>query len=180
MLTEFQGRFKGVGENISEHLEIKEKKILINPINKNSNYLKVSSLNYSNFNNNDLLLLQEIKKNIVSLDLSNSNVSDSIFSPMGQRPLQLMRSGMSSILLHSARCQCSFCLVKSCYAAGSANGHILLLPQCFAIFQAGFCTPTLPSAHCSALSVGPAFQPPPRLDQWLIPRCPNVAMTRTQ
>ncbi|MDC1048271.1 hypothetical protein OAQ80_02020 [Flavobacteriaceae bacterium] len=65
--------------NIKSIKKIKEKKILINPINKNSNYLKVSSLNYSNFNNNDLLLLQEIKKNIVSLDLSNSNVSDSIF-----------------------------------------------------------------------------------------------------
>ena len=65
--------------NIESIKKIKEKKILINPINKNSNYLKVSSLNYSNFNNNDLLLLQEIKKNIVSLDLSNSNVSDSIF-----------------------------------------------------------------------------------------------------
>ena len=49
------------------------------PIFKSSNFLEVSTINDKKFNNTDLGLLQGIENNIVSLDLSNSAVTDSIF-----------------------------------------------------------------------------------------------------
>lgn len=62
--------------------KIRENKIIINPLNKNSNFLKVSSINNLDFNNDDISLLSDIKKNVVSLDLSDSKITDSIFSQL--------------------------------------------------------------------------------------------------
>ena len=62
--------------------KIREKKILINSIYKNSNFLKVSSINSLDFKNDDISLLSDINKNIVSLDLSDSRITDSIFSQL--------------------------------------------------------------------------------------------------
>ena len=62
--------------------KIRENKIIINPINKNSNFLKVSIINNLDFKNEDISLLSDITKNIVSLDLSNSMITDSIFSQL--------------------------------------------------------------------------------------------------
>lgn len=60
--------------------KIRENKILINPLHKNSNFLKVSSINNLDFKNDDISLLSDINKNVVSLDLSDSKITDSIFS----------------------------------------------------------------------------------------------------
>lgn len=62
--------------------KIRKNKILINPINKNSNFLKVSIINNLDFKNEDISLLSDIAKNIVSLDLSNSMITDFIFSKL--------------------------------------------------------------------------------------------------
>ena len=62
--------------------KIRENKIIINPLYKNSNFLKVSSINNLDFNNDDISLLSDIKKNVVSLDLSDSKITDSIFSQL--------------------------------------------------------------------------------------------------
>jgi hypothetical protein len=59
--------------------ELKKRNILINPIFKTSNFLEVSTINNKKFSDADLRLLQGIENNIVSLDLSNSAVTDSIF-----------------------------------------------------------------------------------------------------
>tara|TARA_B100000927_G_scaffold241613_1_gene203135 strand:- start:848 stop:2209 length:1362 start_codon:yes stop_codon:yes gene_type:complete len=59
--------------------ELKKRNILINPIFKMSNFLEVSTINNKKFSDADLRLLQGIENNIVSLDLSNSAVTDSIF-----------------------------------------------------------------------------------------------------
>ena len=62
--------------------KVRENKITINPIYKNSNFLKVSSINNLDFNNDDIYLLSDIIKNIVTLDLSDSKITDSIFSQL--------------------------------------------------------------------------------------------------
>ena len=62
--------------------KIRENKIIINPLHKNSNFLKVSSINNLDFNNDDISLLSDIIKNIVTLDLSDSKITDSIFSQL--------------------------------------------------------------------------------------------------
>ena len=59
--------------------KIRENKIIINPLYKNSNFLKVSSINNLDFNNDDISLLSDITKNIVYLDLSDTKITDSIF-----------------------------------------------------------------------------------------------------
>lgn len=59
--------------------KLKNRNILVNPIFKSSNFLEVSTINDKKFNNADISLLQGIENNIVSLDLSNSVVTDSIF-----------------------------------------------------------------------------------------------------
>ena len=61
---------------------IRENKMVINPINKNSNFLHFSSINNLDFKNDDISLLSDITKNIVSLDLSDSKITDSIFSQL--------------------------------------------------------------------------------------------------
>ena len=60
--------------------KIRDNKIIINPLHKNSNFLKVSSINNLDFKNDDISLLSDINKNVVSLDLSDSKITDSIFS----------------------------------------------------------------------------------------------------
>ena len=59
---------------------IQSKNILILPINKGSNFFSISTINFPDFNDKNLSFLEKIKDNIVNLDLSNSKVTDSIFS----------------------------------------------------------------------------------------------------
>ena len=59
---------------------IQSKNILILPINKGSNFFSISTINFPDFNDKSLSFLEKIKDNIVNLDLSNSKVTDSIFS----------------------------------------------------------------------------------------------------
>jgi len=59
---------------------IQSKNILILPINKGASFFSISTINFPDFNDKNLLFLEKIKDNIVNLDLSNSMVTDSIFS----------------------------------------------------------------------------------------------------
>jgi hypothetical protein len=61
---------------------IQSKNILILPINKGSNLFSISLINYPDFSDGDLSIFNQIKDNIVNLDLSNSEVTDSIFSDL--------------------------------------------------------------------------------------------------
>ena len=61
---------------------IQSKNILILPINKGSNLFSISMINSPEFSDEDLLIFNQIKDNIVNLDLSNSKVTDSIFSDL--------------------------------------------------------------------------------------------------
>jgi len=61
---------------------IQSKNILILPINKGSNLFSISMINSPEFGDEDLLIFNQIKDNIVNLDLSNSKVTDSIFSDL--------------------------------------------------------------------------------------------------
>lgn len=59
---------------------IQSKNILILPINKGANFFSISTINFPDFKDKNLSFLEKIKNNIVNLDLSNSKVTDSIFS----------------------------------------------------------------------------------------------------
>ena len=59
---------------------IQSKNILILPINKGAIFFSISTINFPDFNDKNLSFLEKIKDNIVNLDLSNSKVTDSIFS----------------------------------------------------------------------------------------------------
>tara|TARA_A100001011_G_scaffold255416_1_gene263663 strand:+ start:2346 stop:3701 length:1356 start_codon:yes stop_codon:yes gene_type:complete len=61
---------------------IQSKNILILPINKGSNLFSISMINSPDFRDQDLSIFNQIKDNIVNLDLSNSKVTDSIFSDL--------------------------------------------------------------------------------------------------
>ena len=61
---------------------ILSKNILILPINKGSNFFSISMINSLDFSDGDLSIFNQIKDNIVNLDLSNSEVTDSIFSDL--------------------------------------------------------------------------------------------------
>jgi len=61
---------------------IQSKNILILPINKGSNLFSISMINSPDFSDQDLSIFNQIKDNIVNLDLSNSMVTDSIFSDL--------------------------------------------------------------------------------------------------
>jgi Leucine-rich repeat (LRR) protein len=61
---------------------IQSKNILILPINKASNLFSISMINSPDFRDGDLSIFNQIKDNIVNLDLSNSEVTDSIFSDL--------------------------------------------------------------------------------------------------
>ena len=61
---------------------IQSKNILILPINKGANFFSISTINFPDFKDKNLSFLEKIKDNIVSLDLSNSKVTDSIFSDL--------------------------------------------------------------------------------------------------
>jgi hypothetical protein len=61
---------------------IQSKNILILPINKGSNLFSISMINSPDFRDEDLSIFNQIKDNIVNLDLSNSKVTDSIFSDL--------------------------------------------------------------------------------------------------
>ena len=59
---------------------IQSKNILILPINKGANFFSISTINFPDFKDKNLSFLEKIKNDIVNLDLSNSKVTDSIFS----------------------------------------------------------------------------------------------------
>ena len=66
--------------------KLKSKKILVSPINKNSNFLSVSTINNREFNDRDINRLMEIKENIVSLDFNKSSITDSVFLKLIEFP----------------------------------------------------------------------------------------------
>src|SRR6056300_169275 len=60
--------------------------LLIAPINRESNSIKISALNIPEFENKDMKLLDGIRSNIVSIDLSYTAVNDSIFELLSGFP----------------------------------------------------------------------------------------------
>ncbi|MAD12525.1 MAG: hypothetical protein CMC04_07385, partial [Flavobacteriaceae bacterium] len=66
--------------------KLKSKKILVSQINKNSNFLSVSTINNRDFNDEDINKLFEIKENIVSLDFNKSSITDSAFLKLIEFP----------------------------------------------------------------------------------------------
>jgi len=58
--------------------------ILITPVKQNSNLLFLSTINYKAFSDNDLGLLASLNKHIVSIDLSDSNVTDAVFTSLSK------------------------------------------------------------------------------------------------
>ena len=65
---------------------LKSEKILISPINKNSNFLSVSTINKKEFNDKDINSLIDLKDNIVSLDFNRSAITDSVFLKLIEFP----------------------------------------------------------------------------------------------
>ena len=66
--------------------KLKSKKILVSQINKNSNFLSVSTINKRDFNDEDINKLFEIKENIISLDFNKSSITDSAFLKLIEFP----------------------------------------------------------------------------------------------
>lgn len=62
------------------------KNILISPINRESNLLNISTLNYPKFGNQQMELLGRIQRHLVSIDLIYSSVNDSIFNRLTHFP----------------------------------------------------------------------------------------------
>ena len=65
---------------------LKSEKILVSPINKNSNFLSVSTINKKEFNDKDINSLIDLKDNIVSLDFNRSAITDSVFLKLIEFP----------------------------------------------------------------------------------------------
>lgn len=61
---------------------IRGKGFFIEPLNEGSSLLKVSCINFPDFNEADLEWLKEIEQHIVFLDLSRTKVNDQIFSSL--------------------------------------------------------------------------------------------------
>ena len=59
--------------------KIRANNLAITPINKTSPFFAVSAINFETFRDTDLSLFEAIEPNIVSLDLSGSAITDSIF-----------------------------------------------------------------------------------------------------
>ena len=60
--------------------------LLIAPVNRESNLIKISALNIPEFENKDMTLLEGIRSNIVSIDLSYTAVNDSVFDLLAGFP----------------------------------------------------------------------------------------------
>jgi uncharacterized membrane protein len=61
---------------------IREKGFFIEPLNEGSSLLKVSCVNFPDFNEADLEWLQEIGQHIVYLDLSRTKINDQVFESL--------------------------------------------------------------------------------------------------
>lgn len=61
---------------------IREKGFFIEPLNESSSLLKVSCVNFPDFNEANLEWLKEIKQHIVFLDLSRTKINDQIFESL--------------------------------------------------------------------------------------------------
>ncbi len=61
---------------------VRDKGFFIEPLIKESSLLKVSCINFPDFNEKDLELLQDISQNIVFLDLSRTKVNDQVFESL--------------------------------------------------------------------------------------------------
>ena len=59
--------------------KIRANNLAITPIEKTSSFFAVSAINFEEFRDTDLSLFEAIKPNIVSLDLTGSAITDSIF-----------------------------------------------------------------------------------------------------
>jgi uncharacterized membrane protein len=71
-----------VDENIIKQL--KEKNILVLPVSLSSNYVAVSCINDTIIDNNDLQLIAQLSKQLVSLKLSGTNITDDGLKTIGQ------------------------------------------------------------------------------------------------
>lgn len=56
--------------------QLKEKNILVLPVSLNSNYVAVNFINDSSIDNSDLQLIAQLNKQLVSLKLSSTNITD--------------------------------------------------------------------------------------------------------
>ena len=65
---------------------LKKKGLHVEPISENSNFIKVSCINKPSFSDSDFDLLLPIKDQIVSLDLGDTRISDTIFEKLGSLP----------------------------------------------------------------------------------------------
>tara|TARA_S200000501_G_scaffold256493_1_gene240295 strand:+ start:11999 stop:13357 length:1359 start_codon:yes stop_codon:yes gene_type:complete len=69
------------------HIEkIRSNNLAITPIDKISSFFAVSAVNFEGFRDADLSLFEAIKPNIVSLDLTGSSITDSIFVALRNFP----------------------------------------------------------------------------------------------
>ena len=61
---------------------IREKGFFIEPLNEGSSFMKVSCVNFPDFNEANLEWLNEIKQHIVYLDLSRTKINDQVFESL--------------------------------------------------------------------------------------------------
>ena len=60
--------------------------VLITPIKENTKFLFVSTINYKAFSDKELALLIPLRQHIVNIDLSESNVTDTVFEVLSKFP----------------------------------------------------------------------------------------------
>jgi len=64
--------------------KLKESGIIVFPVARNSNYLKVNFVTVDSITNNDIALLVGIKKQLVWLNLGQKKISDSLLVPIAE------------------------------------------------------------------------------------------------
>lgn len=63
--------------------QLKERNIIVIPVAQNSNYLSVSFFTHPSIDKTDLQLLQQLKKQLVWLNLTNTNITDDAMNSIG-------------------------------------------------------------------------------------------------
>ena len=64
--------------------KLKDSGIIVFPVARNSNYLKVNFVTVDSITNNDIALLLSIKKQLVWLNLGQKKIPDSLLAPIAQ------------------------------------------------------------------------------------------------
>lgn len=64
--------------------KLKQRGIVVLPVAQNSNYLTVSFVTVDSITHNDISLLQSIKKQLIWLNFSEKNISDTLLIPIAQ------------------------------------------------------------------------------------------------